>query len=258
MAKIRTVATIHGLDWQRQKWGKLASWYLQLGEKTAVRYADEIVVLSKNMQEYFSDKYGRETKFIPNGVSFFDCLSPKKITKQFGLEKDGYLLFIGRIVPEKGLKLLLEAFRKVKTSKKLVIVGESSDTNTYFKEVKSLAAIDDRVLLTGFLEGDILTELYCNAYMFILPSYVEGMPMALLEAMSFGNCCLTSDIPECLEVVGNCGVTFQCGQVDNLQLQIENLLLDADKVNCVRELAQNKVRQEYDWGNIVNKTLALY
>ena len=180
----RCIATIHGLDHQRAKWGKLASTYIMMGEKCAVKHADEIIVLSKGVQDYFRDTYGRETKFIPNGVNRPIVREPQIIKAKFGLEKDDYILFLGRLVPEKGLKYLVEAFKKVKTDKKLVIAGGSSDTDEFANELRQMAKDDDRIIFTGFVQGEELDELYSNAYVYTLPSDLEGMPLSLLEAMS--------------------------------------------------------------------------
>ncbi len=166
-----------------------------------MKYADEVIVLSKGVQDYFKKTYGRETHFIPNGVNRPQIREAKLITDHFGLEKDSYILFLGRLVPEKGIRYLVEAFKNVKTDKKLVIAGGSSDTDSFMEELKELAKGDDRILFTGFVQGAMLDELYSNAYIYTLPSDLEGMPLSLLEAMSYGNCCLVSDIPECAEVV---------------------------------------------------------
>ena len=198
----RVICTIHGLDWAREKWKfGVGSKFIRQGEKNAVKYADEIIVLSKDVQKYFMDTYGRETHFIPNGVNRPENRKAKLITDNFGLEKDSYILFLGRLVPEKGIRYLVEAFKNVKTDKKLVIAGGSSDTDSFMEELKELAKGDDRILFTGFVQGAMLDELYSNAYIYTLPSDLEGMPLSLLEAMSYGNCCLVSDIPECAEVV---------------------------------------------------------
>jgi glycosyltransferase involved in cell wall biosynthesis len=209
MFGIRTVATIHGLDWQRSKWGGFATRFLLFGEKMAVRYADELIVLSANMQQYFKDTYNRDTVLIPNGVCKPDVRSDAKIREKWGLSKDGYILFLARIVPEKGLHYLLKAFKEIDTDKRLVIAGGSSHTDEYMEEIKRLAEQDNRVLMTGFVQGELLEELYSNAYIYVLPSDVEGMPISLLEAMSYGNCCLISDIAENMEVIADAGQSNQ-------------------------------------------------
>lgn len=255
---IRTVATIHGLDWQRAKWGKFASTYLKLGERTAAKCADEVIVLSRNVQQYFKDTYGRDVRFIPNGIERNEPVPADVIASKYGLEKDGYVLFLGRIVPEKGVHYLIDAFKRLDTDKKLVIAGGSSDSAEYYDHIKSAAQSDPRIVLTGFTEGRELAELYSNAYVYVLPSDLEGMPMSLLEAMSYGNCCLTSDIPECAEVLGNHGVTFRKSDVDDLAGKLSALLEDSARVQALKDSAANYVTAKYSWDNVVDRTLALY
>ena len=165
----RVVVTVHGIDWQREKWkAGFGSKFIRQGEKNAVKYADEIIVLSKAVQDYFKDTYGRETRFIPNGVNRPEIKEAKLITEKFGLTKDSYILFLGRLVPEKGIRYLVEAFKNVETDKKLVIAGGSSDTDSFMEELKELAKGDERILFTGFVQGAMLDELYSNAYIYLL------------------------------------------------------------------------------------------
>lgn len=270
-AGIRTVATIHGLDWQRAKWGRFASAYLKLGERTAATCADEVIVLSRNVQQYFKDTYGRETRFIPNGIERAEFPSTVEggtvdgsgapsvsILDAYGLQRDGYVLFLGRIVPEKGVHYLIETFKSIDTDKKLVIAGGASDSKDYYERIRQATAEDPRIVFTGFVKGNDLRELYGNAYVYVLPSDLEGMPMSLLEAMSYGNCCLVSDIPECVEVVGDHAVTFKHGDVDDLRTRLQTLLDDADKVRCYQSGAAEYITQRYNWDAVVEQTLELY
>ena len=254
----RCVATIHGLDHQRAKWGKLASAYIMLGEKCAAKYADEIIVLSEGVQNYFMKNYGRRTRFIPNGVNRPQLRSADWIRKKFSLEKDDYILFLGRLVPEKGLRYLLEAFKQVKTDKKLVIAGGSSDTEDFVNELKEIGKDDPRIIFTGFVQGHMLDELYSNAYIYTLPSDLEGMPLSLLEAMSYGNCCLVSDIAECADVVEDKAVVFRKGSTADLKEKLQWLCDDVSRVKHYKEQAADFICSKYDWDKVVEWTLALY
>lgn len=254
----RCIATIHGLDHQRAKWGRFASWYIRTGEKCAVRFADEIIVLSENVKNYFLEKHNRETVFIPNGVNTAECVSAKEITEKYGLKKDEYILFLGRIVPEKGVKYLVEAFKQLNTDKRLVIAGGASDTDEYFAELKNASNGDERIVFTGFVQGRVLEELYSNAFLYVLPSDLEGMPLSLLEAMSYGNCCVSSDIPECADVLGEYGVTFKKSDIDDLRNKLQTLCDDEQRVEYFKSNAAEYICNKYNWDDVTEKTLQLY
>lgn len=257
-SKKKIIATIHGLDWQRAKWGGFATKYIKFGEKMATKYADEIIVLSKNVQDYFKKEYNRTTHFIPNGVDKPTKEKANIIKKKYKLQKDDYILFLGRLVPEKGIHYLIEAFRNVKTDKKLVIAGGSSDTDSYFQELKDKAKDDNRIIFTGFVQGKELEELYSNAYIYCLPSDLEGMPLSLLEAMSYGNCCLTSDIPECATVIEDKGVTFKKSNIKDLNNKLQELCNNPKEVKQYQRESQKYILQKYNWDDVVEKTLKLY
>lgn len=254
----RCIATIHGLDHQRAKWGKFARTYIMLGEKCAAKFADEIIVLSKGVQQYFRDTYGRETVFIPNGVTKPEIREAQLITEQYGLKKDGYILFLGRLVPEKGVAYLIDAFKNVRTDKKLVIAGGSSDTAAFAQELKDRAEEDARILFTGFVQGRMLEELYSNAYVYVLPSDLEGMPLSLLEAMSYGNCCVTSDIEECAAVMEEYGATFPKGDVSALVETLQRLCDEPQLVDAYKQQTADYITGKYSWDDVTEKTLELY
>ncbi|HJC58145.1 MAG TPA: glycosyltransferase family 4 protein [Candidatus Eisenbergiella intestinipullorum] len=255
---IRTIATIHGLDWQRSKWGNFATKVLKAGEKMAVRHADEVIVLSRNMQDYFQNVYGRATRFIPNGIKRPVLYAPEEIRGKYGLEKDGYILFVARIVPEKGLHYLIEAYQQLKTEKRLVIAGGNSHSQAYMDEVTAMAQKDPRILMTGFVAGRVLEELYSNACFFVLPSDVEGMAVSLLEAMSYGNCCLISDIEENVEVVEDHAVSFRKGDVKQLREKMEYLLDHPEVRRSYQKQAADYICGKYDWDDVAEQTLRLY
>lgn len=255
----RVVVTVHGIDWQREKWKSgFGSKFIRQGEKNAVKYADEIIVLSKGVQDYFKKVYGRETNFIPNGVNRPKLRAAEQISEKFGLSKDSYILFLGRLVPEKGIRYLIEAFKQVKTDKKLVIAGGSSDTDSFERELKDLAKNDERIIFTGFVQGSLLDELYSNAYIYTLPSDLEGMPLSLLEAMSYGNCCLVSDIPECTEVVEDKALIFKKSDVSDLWEKLQDACNHPENVMELKKEAADFICKKYDWDDVVEKTRELY
>ncbi len=255
----RCIATIHGLDWDREKWRHgFGAKYIKFGEKMAVKLADEIIVLSRAVQSYFAKNYGRTTHFIPNGVTRPEKCPPQEITKAYGLKGNDYILFLARLVPEKGLRYLIQAYRKLDTDRKLVIAGGASDSGDFLKELHALAAGDDRILFAGFVQGRMLQELYSNAYLYVLPSDLEGMPLSLLEAMSYGNCCLVSDIPECADVVAEYGVTFRKRDVEDLHDKLKLLCGEELPVRAYKEKAADYICGKYNWDDVVAQTLHLY
>ena len=254
---IKTIATIHGLDWQRAKWGGFATWYLKKGEKNAVKYADHIIVLSKNMQKYFYDTYQRETICISNGVNCPEIKEANVITEKYGLHKDEYFLFLARIVPEKGLHYLIEAFEKMDTSKKLVIAGGASHSGDYLEEIKRKVKNNNKIIMTGFVQGEELGELFSNCFRYVLPSDIEGMPLSLLEAMSYGCKCIVSDIDENIEVVEDKAQIFKKGNVDSL-LETLNMSLNEKQNSLEKEEIKTFILQKYNWDDVTKETLNVY
>ena len=254
----RCVVTIHGLDHMRKKWGGFASKYILLGEKRAVKYADEIIVLSQNVQEYFKTTYNRNTIFIPNGVSCPELYEPNIIKTKYNLEKDSYFMFLGRLVPEKGIEYLIKAYKELNTDKKLVIAGSGSDTEEFVNEIHNLTANDDRIIFTGFVQGSELAELFSNCYTFVLPSDLEGMPMTLLEAMSYGRCCLVSDIPECASVVEDKAEIFKAADIEDLRKKMQQLNDNEDLVHEYQNNAADYICNKYSWDQVVQETLEIY
>lgn len=253
--KYKVVVTVHGLDWQRGKWGGFASKIILKAEQRAVKYADEIIVLSKSNADYFMEKYQRQTTVIPNGVRLPQLKDADAIYDKWRLTKNGYVLFLARIVPEKGLHYLIDAWKKAVaetgTDKKLVIAGGSSHSDGYFSEIVKKCKGDDSIIMTGFVQGQVLEELYSNAYLYVLPSDIEGMPMSLLEALSYGNTCLVSDIPENTDIINKDCFTFEKSNVEDLGVQLKRIL------NLNLE-THKKTELPYDWEEVVQKTLEVY
>ena len=254
----KVVVTVHGLDHMRQKWGRFASAYILQGEKAAARHANSIIVLSEGVRTYFREKYGRETVLIPNGIDPAENRPACEITKQFGLASREYILFLGRLVPEKGIHYLIKAYKMLRTDKKLVIVGGTSDTNDYVRQLYAMAGDDPSIIFTGFQQGLAMEELYSNAYIYVLPSDLEGMPLTLLEAMNYGCCCVTSDIGECADVLDGSGFTFPRGNVNALRDTLQDLCDHPENAETKRGEARKMVASKYTWEDITAKTDKLY
>jgi len=268
----RCIATIHGLDWQRSKWGGFATKFLLFGEKMAAKHADKLIVLSEGVKKYFEDTYKRESVVIPNGIFRVDSKDANVITYKYGLHGNDYLLFLARLVPEKGAHTLLEAYEKSGVKVPLVIAGGSSHSDEYFRKIESMvekinaeaskAHTGQMVIMTGFVQGKELEELYSNAMLYILPSEIEGMPLSLLEAMSYGNLCLTSDIPENTDVTEDYGFSFVFGDVNSLEEKLIELCNDVESLRnteCyTRESIQKFILGKYNWDDVTKRTLECY
>ncbi len=253
----RTVVTVHGLDWQRDKWGKFAKSFLRFCERPALRFPDRTIVVSKTLEKYFADRYGIDTTFIPNGTLIPERRPPNKLRRQ-GLGDGQYVLFVGRLVPEKGCHFLIEAFNQLDTDVKLVMAGGSSFSDGYVDELKRLAGGNDRIVMLDYVYGDLLDELWSNALFVVQPSVLEGLSIALLEALSFGKCVLVSDIPENMEVVEDCAVSFESQNVADLRDKMAMLLAREELVNSFEERCRTLIRENYSWDVVVDALEALY
>lgn len=252
------VFTFHCQDYHHQKWGRLARWYLKLGERLGNRYADQVITISHELTEYTSNIYHNNPSYIPNGVFIPNKSEADKITEQWGLTKDSYILWVGRMVRHKGVQYLLKAYQELKTDKKLVIVGASSYTDDYVQELHDLAKGNDNIIFTGNQSGETLNELFSNAYLLVQPSESEGLSLALLEAMSYGLACIVSDITANKEAVGEAGVIFRDKDYTDLKTKLEQLLHDNSSVADLGNKALVRVKQEYSWDDISRNTLSIY
>ena len=254
---LRCVASLHGFDSQRDKWGNFARKYLAWGERCAAKRADVCLVLSEKMKQYIRETYGVEAVRFANGIDRPERLPPREITEKWGLGKDEYLLSLGRVEPEKGLHYLIEAFRKCKTDKKLVIAGGNSNPD-YYARLQEQAAGDGRIQFIGYVKGATVGELYSNAYMFLLPSNLEGMANTLLEAMSYGSCCLVSDIAENTEVTGDLAEIFPKGDANALREKMQALLDDQARVEEMKSRTAAYILDRYNWDVVVEQMLRIY
>ena len=257
MKGIPTVVQTHGLEWKRDKWGPFGKMFLRLSDYSVAYFPSKTTAVSKVQKHYYEMRFGREVIYIPNGVSPVERRPPQWILEQ-GLAPDKYLLFAARLVPEKGAHFLIEAFRRIKTDMKLVIAGDAAHAEPYKARLRSLAGDDRRILFPGFVTGSPLEDLFSNAYLFCLPSTLEGLPVALLEAMNYGNCCVSSDIPENLEAVEDYGYTFRNRDAGDLRHVLTDLIEHPHKVYEKKRPAQEHVRKNYSWDAVTDQMEALY
>ncbi len=257
----KVIVTFHSVDRYHQKWGVLARAALYFGEWAAVKFAHDTITVSKVLQLYAAEKHGADTIYIPNGVDMPKKRSPKLIKKMFGLKKDDYILFLSRLVRHKGTHYLIDAYNKIKPRQKLVIAGGAAFTDDYVKFLKEKAADNPNIIFVGQVQGgsEIWNELYSNAFLFVHPSEREGLPIVILEAMSFGLGVLTSDIPESMEAIaGGHGFSFENKNIADLTKKLRHLLNSPALVRRVGAGAQQYVRQYYNWENIVISVESVY
>ncbi|MCK4323390.1 MAG: glycosyltransferase family 4 protein [Armatimonadetes bacterium] len=250
------VVTIHGLDWQGDKWGRIATRGMRFAASMPVRFAHELTVVSRGLRKFYRENLGREAAYIPTGVELPEILPPREIREMWNLDTDEYLLFVGRLTPEKGLQYLLSAYETLDTKKKLVIVGDANFKDPYVDDLRKRAT--DDVIFTGYRKGRTLAELFSNAYLYVQPSTLEAMPVAVLEALSYGRCVLATDIPGNVEALGECGYTFQVGNVDDLGSKLAMLLYDPDSVAAQYSVARDYVRREHNWETTTDQFEGLY
>jgi glycosyltransferase involved in cell wall biosynthesis len=252
---IKTVVQSHGLDWQRAKWGRFAKLYLRLTDYSTVHFPTAATAVSRKMADYYQQFSRRKVIYIPNGVADVDRTAPNLI-RQYGLDGNDYLFFAARLVPEKGAHYLIDAYKRLDTAKKLVIAGDDSYGSAYSQKLKSHAS--ERIIFTGFVQGALLQEFLSNAYLYVLPSEIEGLSTGLLEAMNYGNCVLVSDIEENLEVVGDAGFTFQSRSVDDLTVKLQYLVQNEQLIRSRRLVSQERVRAFYNWDTVTDQFEKLY
>ena len=254
---LKVVVTNHGPDYNRQKWGKVAKFMLRLGEKMGGLYANEVIVISSVIADIIRKRCHRESNLIYNGVTLPEKTEKTDFLSDIGVTRRNYLLAVARFVPEKGLHDLIRAFKAIDSDYKLVIAGEADHETEYSKKLRRMASEDDRIILTGYITGEPLNQVYTYARLFVLPSYHEGLPIVLLEALCYGLPVLVSDIPANKEVELPAERYFRCGDVDDLKKKMEVLLekgLSEEEQQEMRDQIENK----YNWNKIAAQTIEVY
>ncbi|UCF05926.1 MAG: glycosyltransferase family 4 protein [bacterium] len=251
-----TVATIHAPDYRQVKWGRIARTLLRLGERTAARHADAVVAVSRLMSRELGGLYGREITYIPNGATLYDQ-PPFERARELGLESGNYILTVGRFIFERGFHTLLEAFREVDTDQRLAIVGDARFEEEYAAGLTKLA--DERVIFPGHISGPLLNELYAHCSFYVLPSLLEGLPISLIEAMSFARPVIVSDIPENLEVAEGIAMSFRRGDPGDLAGAIRRMLsMNGEELADLGERGRTRVEEEYTWERVTDSLESLY
>lgn len=251
----KTVVTVQGLDWQRRKWGRIASAILRLGERAAVKLPDLTMVVSRTLQEYYRSHYGSEPVYVPNGTSLRQRRAAGRL-REWGLESGAYILFLGRFSPEKNCDLLIQAYEPIDTPVKLVLEGGSSHSDAYVKRLREHQS--DRVRVLDWVSGEALDELLTHAMLFVLPSDLEGLSLALLDAMGAGVCVLASDIPENREVIEDAGFTFRKGDRNDLERMLRLLISEPEIRQAAARKAMEKVWEHYLWGRVAREIESRY
>lgn len=257
----KVVVTCHGLDWQRAKWGNFSTRLIKTGEKAAVKFSHSVVVVSEALQEYFLQTHSRETIYIPNApATYSDSNSNFTYGVSLGLEKNKYILFLGRLVPEKRPELLIQAFEALKLNGwKLVLAGGISDARAFSRKLLQRVAANPRIVYAGELRGSRLAEIVRGAGLFSLPSDVEGMPLVLLEAMQEGVPVVASDIPPHKQLIGDGrGVLFEAGNLNSCIASLERAVNSPLEMKVLASKAQQYVKHNYSWDVITSEYLNLY
>jgi glycosyltransferase involved in cell wall biosynthesis len=260
-ARARVVQTVHGLDAERAKWSPGAKAILRSGEWLSARVPDATIVVAENLADHYEREYGRSVCVIPNGVNPGVRRPPTTITDRWGLTPGSYALFVGRLVPEKAPDLLVRAWSQVPGDQRLVVVGGSSFTDDYVRALEGAAQSDPRIVLAGYVYGSQLQELYANATAFILPSILEGLPLTLLEAASYGTPIVASDIPPHLEVLGADGPghrLFPAGSEARLVEALARMRRDPGGEAAGAEELRDRVLATYRWDDVAERTEAVY
>jgi glycosyltransferase involved in cell wall biosynthesis len=251
----KTIVTVQGLDGQRMKWGKLAKSVLRMGERAATSFPDATMVASRTLRQHYRSRHGVETTFVPNGTHIRGRLPPQYLP-EWGLEKDNYILYLGRFSREKNCQLLVDAYERLDTPVKLVLAGGSSYSDSYAEELRKHES--SSIIFLDWLSGEALDELLTNAMLFVLPSEIEGLSLALLDAMGAGVCVLTSDIPENTEVVEGAGYTFRSGDLNDLQRMLQRLILGPKLREASSRAARLRIQENYLWPRITQQIEEVY
>ena len=249
-AGVPVAINVDGLEHKRRKWNWLGKNYYRVAERLSVWFPNETVTDARVIQDYYYAKYRAGSTMIAYGAEVERRLD-RATVRQWGVEPNRYVLYVSRLEPENNAAMVIEAFRRVRTPHKLLVVGDAPYAHEYIRELRALARRDRRIVFTGFVFGDSYRALQQNAYCYVHATEVGGTHPALLEAMGYGNCVLTLNAPENVEVTGDAGIHYRDSQ--DLSAQLQKVLRDGAIVNQYRQRAQARVRERYDWEHVVDE-----
>lgn len=253
---IPAVLQLHGIDWMRARWGFVARNTILLTERVAFPIASAITAVSREQCEFYQARYGRPVQYIPTGAEFPTRATSAEELHSLGLEKNRYLLFLARLVPEKGVHYLIPAYRRLKTDLPLVIAGNGDQA--YEASLRKLAEGDPRIRFLGYVDGERKNQLLTHARLFVQTSDLEGLSISLLEAMSYGLCCLASDLPANQEALGDTGVYFRKSDEDDLVTQLAGILDNPAKMDALGSAANTRVMSDFSWEQVTSELERLY
>ncbi len=253
----RVVLNVDGIERLRRKWNRLGQFYYRMGEKLARWVPDAIVSDAKVIQEYFLREHQVSSVYISYGAEA-ERVESSHVLDMLGLRPRDYVLYVTRFEPENNPDLVIDAFARVRTDKRLVIVGDAPYSSAYKARLAEMAARDARVLLPGFIYGEGYRELQSHAYCYVQATEVGGTHPALLEAMGAGNCVIANRTPENLEVLGGCGLTYRKNDAEDLARQLTRVLEDPALLSDLGRRAMERVRLEYRWDEITRKYETLF
>jgi len=259
LSKKKVIVTVDGADWERKKWSRIARFFLKISAFFAVRFADIIVAdspVAENIYKKRFRRYEEKIVYIPYGANIEKIDEDKEILEKYNLKRDNYILFVGRLIPEKGVHYLIDAFEQVNTNLNLVIVGDSEYNREYLKELRNRS--DKRVIFTGFVFGNKFKTILKNCLFYVQPSEVEGTSPMLLTAMAFGKCVIVNGIPENISTIGEAGIYFKKNNVDDLKNKIELLLNNKSLIERYGRKALKRIMENYSWDKIANDYEKIY
>jgi glycosyltransferase involved in cell wall biosynthesis len=251
----KVIVNVDGLERKRKKWNFFGKMWYVIGEFFSVLFPNKIVTDAKVIQEYYRKRYHRNSVFVPYGADIIN-VSTTEILKKFNIKSKGYFLYVSRLEPENNAHVVIKAFEKVKTDKKLVIVGDAPYARNYIEGLKETR--DRRIIFTGFVYGKGYKELQSHTYCYIHATEVGGTHPALIEAMGFGNCVIVNGTPENIEVVGDCGIIYKKNNVDDLTRKINYVIDNPGVVEEYGAKAMARIRKYYSWDYVTREYERLF